>query len=368
MPQVCIRSNVCHLFPPMLEVVFSFLVHTISGGLSRVASAMSTSPTRSRSPMRSGSVQDEKIEENPEAQVGLNAPEGLPEAEAEKKEPKDANEGLRDELATPAEETAGKQLLEAVVSASHSLTICAKELEKNCSLLSDVKDSAVALQSLTAGVNYYASTTKASNSAQSQQHKQVQWDWLSTANERTPMRDVIKSIKTHCENTGKASYELVKTSRTIVEITQSNNQLMKEQCQMLQVIGQKLLAEIMRGVVEPPSSWRPTKWWQLWTWWYMPFFPPGVMPHAHPSQVLAIPASCSAQHGTEREQKPSAAYAAQECPAKNPGGLEVLDESGNQRTVSPTARSQEQIKTLNASYVPKGWMQLPSGSLHRIYA
>ena len=100
MPQVCIRSNVCHLFPPMLEVVFSFLVHTISGGLSRVASAMSTSPTRSRSPMRSGSVQDEKIEENPEAQVGLNAPEGLLEAEAEKKEPKDANEGLRDELHT----------------------------------------------------------------------------------------------------------------------------------------------------------------------------------------------------------------------------------------------------------------------------
>ena len=98
MPQVCIRSNVCHLFPPMLEVVFPFLVHTISGGLSRVASAMSTSPTRSRSPMRSGSVQGEKIEEpkeNPDAQVGLNAPEGLPDGEAEKKEPKDANEGLR---------------------------------------------------------------------------------------------------------------------------------------------------------------------------------------------------------------------------------------------------------------------------------
>ena len=142
--------------------------------------------TRSRSPMRSGSVQDEKIEEpkeNPDAQVGLNAPEGLPEAETEKKELKDANEGLRDELATPAEETAGKQLLEAVVSASRSLTICAKELEKNCSLLSDVKDSAVALESLTPGVNDYASTTKAANSAQTQNHKQIQWDWLST--ERT---------------------------------------------------------------------------------------------------------------------------------------------------------------------------------------
>ena len=82
MPQVCIRSNVCHLFPPMLEVLFSFsfLVHTISGGFSHVASAMS-SPTRSRSPMRSGSVQDDKTEEPKEipdavTQVGLNVPEG----------------------------------------------------------------------------------------------------------------------------------------------------------------------------------------------------------------------------------------------------------------------------------------------------
>ena len=53
MPQVCILSNVCHLFPPMLEALFSFLVHTFFGGFSRVASAMSTSPPdRSRSPMR----------------------------------------------------------------------------------------------------------------------------------------------------------------------------------------------------------------------------------------------------------------------------------------------------------------------------
>ena len=307
MPQVCIRSNVCHLFPPMLEVAFSFLVHTISGGLSRVASAMSTSPTRSRSPMRSGSVQDETIEESPDAQVGLNAPEGLPDAEAEKKEPKDANEGLRDEFATPAEETAGKQLLEAVVSASRSLTICAKELEKNCSLLSDVKDSAVALESLTAGANYYASTTKAANSAQSQNHKQIQWDWLSTANERTPMRDVIKSIKTHCENTGKASYELVKTSRMIVDIIQSNNQLMKEQCQMLQVIGenQKQLAEIMKGVVEPPQAGGPPSGGSCGHGGisppapgYMPFFPPGVMPHLQPVPAMPTLAPIRAKRPT----------------------------------------------------------------------
>ena len=51
--------NVCHLFPPMLEVLFSFLVHTFSGGISRVASAMSS--PRSRSPMRTTSVHDDAV-------------------------------------------------------------------------------------------------------------------------------------------------------------------------------------------------------------------------------------------------------------------------------------------------------------------
>ena len=51
----------------------------------------------------------------------------------------------------------------------------------------------------------------------------------------------------------------------------------------------------------------------------------------------------------ESRNPPSAAYAAQECPAKNPGMLEVVDDSGNQRTVSPTGRTQEQTKSLNAA-------------------
>ena len=287
----------------MLEVLFSFLVHTFFGGSSRVASAMSLSPSRSRSPKNTGSVHDDKAEEpkeNPAAltQVGLTEQDGLPEApvEGERKDVKDANEGSRGELATPAEEAAGKQLLEAVVSASRSLTVCAQELEKNCNLLSDVKDSAVALESLAAGVNYHASTTKAANSSQAQAHKQIQWDWLSSANERTPMRDVIKSIKTHCENMGKASYELVKTSRQIVDIIQNNNQLMKEQCQMLQVIGenQKKLAELMQGVIEPPQTGGPPSGGSSGPGGisppaagYMPCFPPGTMPHMPP--VPAMP-------------------------------------------------------------------------------
>ena len=282
--------------------VFFSCPHHFRGFIACGLSYMS-SPTRSRSPMRTGSVHDDKAEEpkeNPDAvsQVGLNEPEGLPEApaEGEKKDSKDANDGSRGELATPAKKAAGKQLLEAVVSSSRSLTICAKELEKNCNLLSDVKDSAVALESLTAGVNYYASATKAANSSQAQAHKQIQWDWLSSTNERTPMRDVIKSIKTHCENTGKASYEHVKTSRQIVDIIQNNNQLMKEQCQMLQVIGenQKKLAEIMKGVIEPPQAGGPPSGGSCGPGGisppapgYMPFFPPGTMPRAQP--VPAMP-------------------------------------------------------------------------------
>ena len=73
----------------MLEVLFSFLVHTISGGLSRVSSAMSTSPTRSRSPLRnSGENPDGEVEvpkENPVAptEVVPGGHAGVPEAPAE---------------------------------------------------------------------------------------------------------------------------------------------------------------------------------------------------------------------------------------------------------------------------------------------
>ena len=258
-------------------------------------------------------------------------------------------------MATPAEISAGKQLIQAVVSASQSLTICAQGLEKNCNLLSDVKDSAAAMASLAAGVNYYASTTKAANSsqAQAQAHKQIQWDWLSSSNDRVPMKDIIKSIKTHCENTGKASYELVKTSKQIVDLITNNNQLMKEPCQILQVIGenQKKLAEITQGVAEPPHDFGPTNGWWQWTWWIFStcsgihaMFPAwhyitnaisasDASYDSNSCEVLAVPAR-GTMEPNESRNPPSAAYAAQECPAKNPGAQEVLDESGNQRTVS----------------------------------
>ena len=338
----------------MLEVLFSFLVHTISGGLSRVASAMSTSPDRSRSPLRNtGDNPDGKVEvpkENPVVPTEV-VPSGhveLPEAPPEG----EVKEGTQGAVATPAEVAAGKQLIKAVVSASQSLTICAQELEKNCNLLSDVKDSAAAMESLAAGVNYYASATKAANSSQAQAHKQIQWDWLSSSNERTPMKDIIKSIKTHCENTGKASYEHVKTSKQIVDLIQNNNQLMKEQCEILQVIGenQRKLAEIMQGVVEPPQTLGPPVGGGSGPGGvsphapgYMPCFPPGTTP-----QMQSVPAMppmtptrakfwqyqpvvVPTMEPNESRNPPSAAYAAQECPAKNPGALEVVDDSGHPR-------------------------------------
>ena len=377
----------------MLEVLFSFLVHTISGGLSRVASAMSSSPTRIRSPLRNNeNTPDDKAEvpkENPVVPVGVVPPPSghveLPDAPAEG----EGKEGTQGVVATPAEQAAGKQLIDAVISASQSLTICAQELEKNCNLLSDVKDGAAAMASLAAGVNYYASTTKAANSSQAQAHKQIQWDWLSSANERTPMKEIIKNIKQHCENTGKASFELVKTSQQIVDLIQKNNQLMKDQCQMLQVIGenQRKLAEIVQSVVEPPLAVVPPTGGGSGPGGisppapgYMPCFPPSTVPHMQSMPAMPPltptrakfwqyqPVVAPSMEPNESRNPPSAAYAAQEVPAKNPGAIEVVDDSGNQRTVSPTARTQKQIKSLNAAYVPKGWMLLPSGALHRLYA
>ena len=56
------------------------------------------------------------------------------------------------------------------------------------------------------------------------------------------------------------------------------------------------------------------------------------------------------------------------CP-KSAGYLEVFDEAGNKRAISPTGRDpQTQLDALNASFVPKGWMMIPqSGKVHRLY-
>ena len=136
-----------------------------------------------------------------------------------------------------------------------------------------------------------------------------------------------------------------------------------------------------------PSSRGSTNWWWQWTWWNLTtcsglhaMFPTwycasyaidasDAAADSDSCEVLAVSTcGCPSMEPNESRNPPSAAYAAQEVPAKNPGGIEVVDDPGNRRTVSPTARTQEQVKSLNAAYVPKGWMLLPSGALHRLYA
>ena len=165
---------------------------------------------------------------------------------------------------------------------------------------------------------------------------------------------------------------LLRHPSRFVDLIQNNNQLMKEQCQILQVIGenQRKLAEIMQGVVEPPQTLGPPIGGGSGPGGvsphapgYMPCFPPGTtspmqsvqaMPPMTPTRAKFWqyqPVVAPTMEPIESRNPPSAAYAAQECPAKNPGALEVWDDSGNQRTVSPTGRTQEQIKSLNAAYV-----------------
>ena len=105
---------------------------------------------------------------------------------------------------------------------------------------------------------------------------------------------------------------------------------------------------------------------------FMPFVPPGPPPASSVIQAkfwrfqsVVAPS----YEPNESRNPPSAAYSQQEVPSKNPGYLEVVDESGNKRAVSPTGRDQSQTDSLNASFVPRGWMLVPqSGKVHRLYA
>ena len=70
---------------------------------------------------------------------------------------------------------------------------------------------------LGAGVNYYASVSKAAQAAQAQSQKLLAWDWLQGNQDKVPMKDVVRSIRHHCKHSSKASYELTKTANEIVD-------------------------------------------------------------------------------------------------------------------------------------------------------
>ena len=386
--------NVVTCFPPMSEVFFSSDLcrhHTFCGGVSRVVRAMAEK-TRSRSPVR---VPDEA--------AMSEVPKVLPEA----LEPKGADEdgvpeaSLAEVNQETPEESTGRAIVNTMLSAAKSLEACVGKLEANTALLENVQSDSQSLQSLVAGVNYYASTTKASQAAQTAQHKQVAWDWLSSQTDKSPLKDTLKSIAYQSQCTSKAAYKMVETASNILEELKSRKTVMAEQCALMKTIasnqvevskhlkaaigeeksdvppsGGTAAAGVPAGSTMPPYPpgfpQPPTTFGNIAPAPFMPFVPPGPPPASSVIQAKFWrfqPVVAPSYEPNESRTPPSAAYSQQEVPSKNPGYLEVVDESGNKRAVSPTGRDQSQTDSLNASFVPRGWMLVPqSGKVHRLYA
>ena len=102
----------------------------------------------------------------------------------------------------------------------------------------------------------------------------------------------------------------------------------------------------------------------------------GFRSHSHaPPQLPPIlgrfwnyqPVVAPSLEPNESRNPPSAAYASQETPGRQPRPIEVLDENNSIGIVSPTPKSAEQTRSMNAAQVPKGWMELQSGHLRRVY-
>ena len=168
---------------------------------------------------------------------------------------------------TPAEENSGRVLLKAIIDASKSLQACAIQLETSANTLSDLRSDSASIQSVVAGVNYYASTTKAAQAAQSASHKQLAWDWLSASTDKIPLKDTLKSARYHCECTSKAAYSLVETASNILEELKSQQAVMGEQCTLLKTIAanQVGLSKLMKATAategkgqSPPSGGAPS--------------------------------------------------------------------------------------------------------------
>ena len=219
------------------------------------------------------------------------------------------------------------------------------------------------------------------------------WDWLSSQTDKTPLKDTLKSISYQSQCTSKAAYKMVETASNILDELKSHKTVMAEQCTLTKTItaNQVEVAKLLKtaigeeksdtppsggvatagvpavgavhpipyppGFPQPPAAFGhmpPTP--------FMPFVPPG--PPQTPGVIQAKfwrfqPVVAPSYEPNESRNPPSAAYSGQEVPSKNPGYLEVVDEAGNKRAVSPTGREQGQTDSLNASFVPKGWMLVP---------
>ncbi len=362
--------------------------------------------TRSRSPAR---VPDETAKsEAPNVPPEVAEPKG---ADEEEKLSEGKTSGLpkADEMPEASlaeigqeipEESAGRVIVNTMLAACKSLETCASKLEASTSLLESIQSDGQALQSLVAGVNYYASTTKASHASQAAQQKAVAWDWLSCQSDKTPLKDTLKSIAHQSQNTSKAAFKMIEISGNILEELKSHKTVMAEQCTLMKTIAsnQVEVSKMLKAAIgeekpevspsgggtiggapggsnppgypsfpPPPSTFGntpPTP--------FMPFAPPGPPPSSGVLQAKFWrfqPVLAPAYEPNESRNPPSAAYSQQEVPSRNASYLEVTDEANNKRAISPTGRDpQTQLDALNASFVPRGWMMvLQSGKVHRLY-
>ena len=128
-------------------------------------------------------------------------------------------------------------------------------------LLEESRADSSSIQSLAAGVNYYAPTTKASQAASAAQHKQLAWDWLSSPQDKQPLKET-QSIRYQCECTSKAAYQMIEVLNGILDELKGHKETMAEQCKLLKMIAsnQVELSKILKGSPatggkgQPPSG------------------------------------------------------------------------------------------------------------------
>ena len=278
--------------------------------------------------------------------------------------------------------------------------MCAAQLEANASLLETMRDDSSSINTLAAQVSI---TTHQPQKQHKLRKVRITSQLLGIgSSDKIPLKDALRSICHHSECTSKAAYHLVETAKETLDEIKNQKELMSEQCSLLKVVAsnQKELAKLMKvsGVPEPnappPPGGLPNPAPRVSgaggspacpAASYPPFgsygtpstpAPPAFMgfgSHSHaPPQLPPVsgrfwnyqPVVAPNLEPNESRNPPSAAYALQETPGRQPRPLEVLDENNAIRSVSPTPKSAEQTRSMNAAKVRKGWMELQSGHLH----
>ena len=212
------------------------------------------------------------------------------------------------------------------------------------------------VQSLAAGVNYFASVTKASNSSINEMSKQLRWALVAP---KIPIHQQLDSISSSLSTIANNSQNLLKLGKQQLDcgITQLQN---------LQELNIKLvtLTSVMEKVAAQKVQPIPTQ----------PLPPPGVpptMPGPASPQLMGkffcylgpIPSS---MEPNVMENPPGPGY--NPVPTLKSNSLTVWDTQYHKmRSVSPTAFNEERLKAVNQAWAPQGFMQVDGRGLHRIY-